>query len=234
MLTTLKARLKIVQPRILRRHPSPQFRHVPLNKVKKFASNKIEKILWQRGFSFISGLDEAGRGAFAGPLITAAVILPKKRILGLRDSKQTTEKEREYLAEIIKTTALAWAVGISKVDEINRIGIQGATYIAFSDSIKNLKISPDHLLIDYYNLPTSDIPQTSVIKGDAISQSIAAASIIAKTTRDNIMRKLSNMRQYRKYQFENNLGYGTEKHRRAIIKSGQSDCHRTQYCLRVC
>lgn len=202
--------------------------------MKKFASNKIEKILWQRGFSFVSGLDEAGRGAFAGPLVTAAVILPKKLILGLRDSKQTTEKEREYLAVIIKKTAIAWAVGISHVDEINRIGIQGATYLAFSNSIKYLKTPPDHLLIDYYNLPTSSIPQTSVVKGDAISQSIAAASIIAKTTRDNIMRKLSNMRQYRKYQFENNLGYGTEEHRKAIIKSGQSDCHRTKYCLRVC
>jgi ribonuclease HII len=201
--------------------------------VKNFASNKIEKILWQRGFSFISGLDEAGRGAFAGPLVTAAVILPKRKILGLRDSKITTEREREYLAEVIKKTALAWAVGISSVDEVNRVGIQNATYIAFSNSINNLRISPDHLLIDYYNLPTSNIPQISVIKGDAISQSIAAASIIAKTTRDSLMRELSNMRQYRQYRFENNLGYGTEEHRRAIIKSGQSDCHRTKYCLRV-
>jgi len=225
--------LKIVRLQILPHHPSLRFRHAPLTNVKKFANNKIEKILWQRGFSFISGLDEAGRGAFAGPLVTAAVILPKKRIIGLRDSKQTTEKEREYLAEIIKRTAISWAVGISNVDEINRIGIQDATYLAFSSSIEYLKTPPDHLLIDFYNLPNSSIPQTSVIKGDAISQSIAAASIIAKTTRDKIMRKLSNMRQYREYQFANNLGYGTEEHREAIVKSGQSDCHRTKYCLRV-
>lgn len=177
--------------------------------------------------NFIAGIDEVGRGPLVGPVVTAAVILPKdfydERI---NDSKKLTEKKRELLYDVIMENALSVGIGISSPEVIDEINILNATKKAMIEAINNLSIKPEHLLIDAVKLDI-DIPQTSIIKGDAKSQSIASASIIAKVTRDRMMVELD--KKYPMYDFKHNKGYGTKKHIEALYKYGPLKEHRKSF-----
>ena len=188
---------------------------------------EFENELYNNGINFIAGIDEVGRGPLVGPVITAAVILPKdfydERI---NDSKKLTEKKRELLYDVIMENALSVGIGISSPEVIDEINILNATKKAMIEAINNLSIKPEHLLIDAVKLDI-DIPQTSIIKGDAKSQSIASASIIAKVTRDRMMVELD--KKYPMYDFKHNKGYGTKKHIEALYKYGPLKEHRKSF-----
>lgn len=178
-----------------------------------------------------AGCDEAGRGCLAGDVYAAAVILPKgfENTL-LNDSKKLTETQRYQLREVIEQEAIAWAVGIVTAKEIDRINILRASILAMHRAVEKLKTVPQHLLIDGNKFnPYPGIPHTTVIKGDATYMSIAAASILAKTYRDDYMLALSQ--EYPQYDWQNNKGYPTAKHRAAIKKHGITPYHRLSYNL---
>ncbi len=184
----------------------------------------------QSGYKQIAGIDEAGRGALAGPVIAAAVILPLNcSINGLKDSKQLTPKQRDRLADEIHNTALSVGIGSADNRVIDRLNILKATLLAMQKAIEKLTPQPDYLLIDGINLPTTDIQAEAIPKGDSRSYSIAAASIIAKTTRDRIMMEFD--RTYPNYGFQKHKGYPTSQHRQAIAQSGASDIHRQTFKL---
>ena len=188
---------------------------------------EFENELYNNEINFIAGIDEVGRGPLVGPVVTAAVILPKdfydERI---NDSKKLTEKKRELLYDVIMENALSVGIGISSPEVIDEINILNATKKAMIEAINNLSIKPEHLLIDPVKLDI-DIPQTSIIKGDAKSQSIASASIIAKVTRDRMMVELD--KKYPMYDFKHNKGYGTKKHIEALYKYGPLKEHRKSF-----
>ena len=188
---------------------------------------EFETELYNKGINFIAGIDEVGRGPLVGPVVTAAVILPKdfydERI---NDSKKLTEKKRELLYDVIMENAISVGIGISSEDVIDEINILNATKKAMIEAVNNLNIRPEHLLIDAVKLDI-DIPQTSIIKGDAKSESIAAASIIAKVTRDRMMVELDKL--HPEYDFKHNKGYGTKKHIEAIRKYGIIKEHRKTF-----
>ena len=178
-----------------------------------------------------AGCDEAGRGCLAGAVYAAAVILPpdfKNEMLN--DSKQLTEKQRYALRCVIEESALAWAVGIVSPEEIDQINILNASFLAMHRAIDQLKIRPEHLLIDGNRFnPYPNIPHTTIVKGDGKYLSIAAASILAKTYRDDYMNELH--REYPVYDWDHNKGYPTKKHRAAIAAHGISPYHRKSYNL---
>ena len=178
-----------------------------------------------------AGCDEAGRGCLAGAVYAAAVILPpdfKNEMLN--DSKQLTEKQRYALRSVIEESALAWAVGIVSPEEIDQINILNASFLAMHCAIDQLKIRPQHLLIDGNRFnPYPGIPHTTIVKGDGKYLSIAAASILAKTYRDDYMNELH--REYPVYDWDHNKGYPTKKHRAAIAAHGISPYHRKSYNL---
>ncbi len=176
-----------------------------------------------------AGVDEAGRGCLAGPVFAAAVILPKKfRSELLNDSKQLSEKKREELRPIIEKEALAWAVGIATHEEIDKINILNASYLAMHRAIEQLKKSPQLLLIDGNRFKKyKDLPHKCIVKGDGKYMSIAAASILAKTHRDEYMMKMDA--EFPHYQWRKNKGYGTLKHRMAIEQYGESIIHRKSF-----
>lgn len=188
---------------------------------------EFETELYNNGINFIAGIDEVGRGPLVGPVVTVAVILPKdfydERI---NDSKKLTEKKRELLYDVIMENAISVGIGISSEDVIDEINILNATKRAMLEAVNNLSVKPEHLLIDAVKLNT-DIPQTSIIKGDAKSESIAAASIIAKVTRDRMMIELDKI--HPEYDFKHNKGYGTKKHIEAIRKYGIIKEHRKTF-----
>lgn len=188
---------------------------------------EFETELYNNGINFIAGIDEVGRGPLVGPVVTAAVILPKdfydERI---NDSKKLTEKKRELLYDVIMENAISVGIGISSEDVIDEINILNATKRAMLEAVNNLSVKPEHLLIDAVKLNT-DIPQTSIIKGDAKSESIAVASIIAKVTRDRMMIELDKI--HPEYDFKHNKGYGTKKHIEAIRKYGIIKEHRKTF-----
>lgn len=188
---------------------------------------EFETELYNNGINFIAGIDEVGRGPLVGPVVTAAVILPKdfydERI---NDSKKLTEKKRELLYDVIMENAISVGIGISSEDVIDEMNILNATKRAMLEAVNNLSVKPEHLLIDAVKLDT-DIPQTSIIKGDAKSESIAAASIIAKVTRDRMMIELDKI--HPEYDFKHNKGYGTKKHIEAIRKYGIIKEHRKTF-----
>lgn len=186
-----------------------------------------EKELWSLGFKYVCGIDEAGRGAIAGPLVASAVILKPRSQPCYNDSKQLCFNQRARLFEKIKRTALSWAIGTASVGEINLHGIQVATYLAYERAFRALDPLPDFLLIDYYHFPKSDIPQASITKGDQKSQSIAAASIMAKLTRDLMMIELS--KKFNNYGLEKHMGYGTTHHFKMLAKYGLSELHRDKF-----
>ena len=188
---------------------------------------EFENELYESGIKYIAGIDEVGRGPLVGPVVTAAVILPKdfydERI---NDSKKLTEKKRELLYDVIMENALSVGIGISSPEVIDEINILEATKKAMIEAVNNLSVKPQHLLIDAVKLNV-DIPQTSIIKGDAKSESIAAASIIAKVTRDRMMIELD--KEHPEYDFKHNKGYGTKKHIESIEKYGILKEHRKTF-----
>ena len=197
---------------------------------------KYEADLWQSGLSHIAGFDEAGRGALAGPVAVAAVILPPnprltRTLAGVRDSKQMTPLQRETWAPRIKSVVLAWRADFASVEEIDQLGIVCATSLAATRVLENLTVLPDYLLLDFrLGLPESPLPQTALVKGDQISLSIAAASVLAKTTRDALMCELDE--QYPGYGLGQNKGYGTRAHRSAMMRWGYSAVHRKSFSFK--
>lgn len=191
-----------------------------------------EQALWQAGKGLVAGLDEAGRGAWAGPVVAAVVILPQnmhleQSLLGVRDSKQMNAHQREFWADVIKTEALAWGVGFGDHAEIDHQGILPATRLAMVRALGQLTKLPDHLLIDALLLSNVEVPQTAFIKGDQRSLSIAAASILAKTSRDEHMRQ-EDIR-FPLYGFSRHKGYGTRYHQQALAANGPCCIHRMSY-----
>lgn len=177
---------------------------------------------------FICGIDEVGRGPFAGPVVACAVILPKDcDILYLNDSKKLSEKKREELFIEIKDKAISYGIGIVDEKVIDEINILQATFEAMRQAINNLSVKPDILLNDAVTIPGVDIPQVPIIKGDAKSASIAAASIVAKVTRDHMMVELNE--KYPGYDFDKNKGYGTKAHIEGLKKYGPCEIHRRSF-----
>lgn len=207
--------------------------------MKKIAKQKptfeYESNLWQQGVSYVAGVDEVGRGCFAGPVVAAAVIFPPdfSATDKINDSKKLSSKVRKELAAIIKQHAISYAIAEISVSVINKIGIGNAAQQAFVNAITSLQIKPDHILIDAYMIKAlQHEKQTPIIHGDGISISIAAASIIAKVYRDELMEKIHDSHAtYKVYDFFTNKGYGTKKHREAIGKYGLCDLHRTSFAL---
>ncbi|MBW6466433.1 MAG: ribonuclease HII [Brevefilum sp.] len=193
----------------------------------------FEDPLWRQGITWVAGVDEAGRGALAGPVAAGAVVLPPDqpelmlKLSGVRDSKVMSAKEREIWAGEIKAAALAWGVGMASSDEIDAVGIVPATYLAVSRALADLAISPQHVLVDYLTLPEVICPQTPLVKGDARSLSIAAAAILAKTARDAVLVELDQC--FPGYSFAKNKGYGTAAHRQAIAAQGPCSQHRRTF-----
>jgi ribonuclease HII len=195
-----------------------------------------EKHLWPH-FRYIAGLDEAGRGALAGPVAVGAVILPQdegllsRTLAGVRDSKQMTPLERESLAPRIQETAITWYVGLASSVEIDSLGIVRATRLAAVRALEGLTLPPQYLLTDFrLELPHLEIPQTALVKGDALCLSIAAASVLAKTARDALMRELDS--QFPDYGLGKHKGYGTQTHRLAMKRLGYSSIHRKSFILK--
>lgn len=177
---------------------------------------------------YICGIDEVGRGPFAGPVMAGAVILPKdEEILYLNDSKKLSAKKRNELYDIICEKAVAWSVARVEPERIDEINILQATFEAMREAVSKLAVRPDILLVDAVHIPDLDIPQESIVKGDAKSVSIAAASIVAKVTRDRIMEEYAG--KYPGYGFEKNMGYGTAEHRQALKELGPTPIHRRSF-----
>lgn len=190
--------------------------------------------LWEGGVRLIAGVDEAGRGALAGPVAAGALVLPSDPALtaslpGVRDSKQMTPRQRETCAALLQKIALAWGVGYASAREIDDLGILPATRLAICRALELLGITPQHLLVDYLSLPEIQLPQTSLVRGDCRSLSIAGASILAKTARDARMQALD--REFPGYGFSRHKGYGTAAHRDALRRLGPSSQHRMCFSL---
>lgn len=196
----------------------------------------FEQGLWS-AYKYIAGMDEAGRGALAGPVCVGVVILPDDEPLlartlnGARDSKQMTPRKRRELAPRIKYQARAWGVGFASAEEIDSIGIVPATRLAACRALESLSIFPEYLLTDFrLELPELDLSQSALVRGDQRSLSIAAASILAKTARDDLMIELDS--NYPEYGFSRHKGYGTLVHRRKIMDLGHSPVHRKTFKLK--
>ena len=193
---------------------------------------QYERALQAEGCTLIAGVDEAGRGPLAGPVCAAAVILPSGlEIPGLNDSKKLTDKRRRELFPVIKENALAYAIALIDEKEIDEINILQATYEAMRLAIENLKVTPDILFNDAVTIPGVDILQVPIVKGDAKSQSIAAASIMAKVTRDRLC--IEDDRAYPQYEFAKHKGYGTKLHYEMIEKYGVSKVHRRTFLKKI-
>lgn len=194
---------------------------------------EIEKEYAEKGFQVICGIDEAGRGPLAGPVCAAAVILPLgTEIEGLNDSKKLTEKKREALFPIIQGKAVAYGIGFASEQEIDEINILNATFLAMRRAVEAMKISPDLLLIDGNQKPKIGIgEEVTVVKGDMKSVSIAAASVLAKVSRDRYM--LEQAQKYPQYAFEKHKGYGTKLHYEKIAEFGVSPIHRKTFLKKI-
>ena len=189
----------------------------------------FEKTARDEGFLTVCGVDEAGRGPLAGPVCAAAVILPDGLVIdGLNDSKKLSEKQRERLYDEIVSSAVSWSVAFADVEEIEEYNILEATFIAMNRAIDGLSVKPDMALIDGNRAPRgAKLPCRTVIKGDSLSCSIAAASVIAKVTRDRLMTEYA--KEYPQYGFEKHKGYGTAAHYRAVDESGLCPIHRPSF-----
>ena len=192
---------------------------------------EIEENLYSKGYKFVCGVDEAGRGPLCGPVVAAAVILKKDdKIEGVNDSKKLSEKKREEVYERIMEKALAVGVGMSDVDVIEEVNILNATKMAMRQAIDNLKQKPDYVLVDGNQWINIDIKGETVVHGDAKSESIAAASIVAKVTRDRML--IDWGKEYPEYGFAKHKGYGTKAHIEAIGKYGLTPIHRPSFCTK--
>ena len=196
----------------------------------------FENALWQAGVAAVAGIDEAGRGALAGPVAAGAVVLPQNAGLeafleGVRDSKQMKPLARQAARERIIQHALAWGVGFASPAEIDQMGIVNATRLAAWRAVESLSVKPAHLLLDYLFLPEVSLPQTALVKGDCRSLSIAAASVLAKTARDALLQELDLV--YPGYGFNSHKGYGTQAHRQALQCLGPSPVHRHSFTFHI-
>lgn len=192
----------------------------------------FEEALWKAGLTIVAGVDEAGRGAWAGPVYAGAVVLPNNdqissQLIGVNDSKKCTPKQRESLALKIKQASACWGIGCASAQEIDQYGIVSSTRMAMMRALEGLNGLPCHVLIDYMTIPDLALPQTSLVKGDARSLSIAAASILAKTARDEVMRNLDLI--YPGYGFSLHKGYGTRLHQSALESIGPCAAHRKSF-----
>ncbi len=194
---------------------------------------EFEKAAALSGFSCICGVDEAGRGPLAGPVCAAAVILPEGAVIeGLDDSKKLTEKKRERLYDIIKQTAVAYSVAYGTLEEIETVNILEATYLAMNRAIEGLTVKPDFALIDGNRVPRGIIiPCETIVKGDSKSMSVAAASVLAKVTRDRLM--LEYDKKYPEYNFKKHKGYGTKEHTELIRQYGPCEIHRLSFLKNI-
>ena len=194
---------------------------------------EIEKQAKNNGYKYVCGVDEAGRGPLAGPVCAAAVIFSEDvEIEGLNDSKKLSEKKREALYDVIKEKALAYCIAFGTVEEIESINILEATFVAMNRAIEGLSVSADYALIDGNRVPKNiKIPCETVVKGDAKSCSIAAASILAKVTRDRLL--LEYDEKYPEYNFKKHKGYGTKEHTDLILKYGPCEIHRLSFLKKL-
>lgn len=189
---------------------------------------KYENDALEKGYINICGVDEAGRGPLAGPVCAAAVILPKGEIIeGVNDSKKLTEKKREALYDVIKEKAVAYSIAFASVEEIEEMNILNATMLAMKRAVEGLEVPADYAMIDGNKIPDLNIPAECVVKGDANSMSIAAASILAKVTRDRLCAEYEI--EYPQYGFAKHKGYGTKQHREMILKYGPCKIHRMSF-----
>jgi ribonuclease HII len=203
-----------------------------LARTPRFPTLEFESSLWAAGFTRLAGIDEVGRGALAGPVYAAAVVLPARdtilaELYGVRDSKQMTPEEREDWAPAIKEKALAYCIGWASCKEIDRYGIAPATKLAARRALRGLTAQAQHLLLDYIRLEKVELPQTPILGGDARCLSISAASVIAKVARDAELRRLD--RRFPRYGFCSHKGYATEEHLAAIRKHGPCLQHRFSF-----
>ncbi|MGN1130849.1 MAG: ribonuclease HII [Ruminococcus sp.] len=193
---------------------------------------QYEKSAQEKGFKYICGVDEAGRGPLAGPVCAAAVILPDNMIIdGVNDSKKLTEKKREMLFDVIKEKALAYSIAFATVEEIEKLNILNATMLAMKRAVEGLEIKADYAMIDGNRLPPIDIPCEYIVKGDAKSMSIAAASILAKVSRDRLCYEYAE--KYPEYGFDKHKGYGTKLHTEAILNYGPCEIHRRSFLKKI-
>lgn len=207
---------------------------LPPTRIPRAPTLTFEKDLWSKGFAHVAGVDEVGRGAWAGPVFAAAVILPHDRasraraaLRGVNDSKKLTVAQRDIMRERIQTTALAWATGCASNGEIDALGIVPATRLAMMRAVTALRVAPDALLIDAVTLPDLLLPQHVFNFADSISLSVAAASILAKTARDAAMRRLDETAPG--YGFATHKGYGTHAHAQALAEHGPCWAHRCSF-----
>lgn len=200
----------------------------PARERRRGAPLVLERELWARGLGLVAGVDEAGRGPLAGPVVAAAVIFrPEQRVPGVTDSKQLTERQRDELVVAIRRRALCVGVGAASCTEVDRINILRATHLAMERAVSRLAVAPDHILVDGLPVPTLGPHQTAVVDGDARSYTIACASIVAKTVRDRLMRRLAG--RYPGYGWETNVGYGTPEHVHALATRGPTPHHRRTF-----
>ncbi|MGN0453589.1 MAG: ribonuclease HII [Ruminococcus sp.] len=193
---------------------------------------KYEKEALSLGYTNICGVDEAGRGPLAGPVCAAAVILPRNHIIeGVNDSKKLSEKKREMLFDVIKNQSLSYSIAFATVEEIENLNILEATMLAMQRAVKGLNITPDFVMVDGNKCPEIDIKCESIVKGDANSMSIAAASILAKVSRDRLCYEYAE--QYPQYLFDKHKGYGTKLHIEMIKKYGPCPIHRKSFLKKI-
>jgi ribonuclease HII len=204
-----------------------------MNEQNSWPTLEVEQGLWKEGYRFVAGIDEAGRGAWAGPVVAAAVILPPgdaelaEHLAGVRDSKLLSARQRETLLESVLRCAVAWGVGMIPPAEIDQVGIVVATQRAMAQALQALSPKAEYLLIDHLRLPEVELPQTSLPHGDGRILSIAAASILAKVSRDRMMIDLEV--RFPGYGFARHKGYGTQQHRQALSRLGPCISHRFSF-----
>lgn len=193
---------------------------------------QFERALWDSGVRLVCGVDEAGRGPLAGPVTAAAVILnPDDPIEGLNDSKKLSEKKREALFDPICQRSLAWGIGWASPEEIDQFNILNATFLAMQRAVKQMSLMPEYVLVDGNRDPKLGLETRCIVGGDGKSASIAAASILAKVSRDRLMCELAG--QYPAYGFEVHKGYPTQKHREAVLRWGPSPIHRRSFLKKL-
>lgn len=193
---------------------------------------KYENELREQGYNCICGVDEAGRGPLAGPVCAAAVILPPDTLIeGVNDSKKLSEKKREELFDVVIDTALAYCIAFGSVEEIEEHNILATTMMTMKRAVEGLSVKADYAIIDGNKTPALNIPCKSIVKGDANSMSIAAASILAKVSRDRLM--LEYAKEYPQYWFEKHKGYGTKLHNEMILEYGPSPIHRMSFLKKL-
>lgn len=193
---------------------------------------KYENELLANGYKYICGVDEAGRGPLAGPVCAAAVILPENKIIdGVNDSKKLSEKKREILFDIIKKEAISYSIAFSSVEEIEKFNILNATMLAMKRAVERLNVKADYAIIDGNKTPDLKIPCKSIVKGDANSISIAAASILAKVSRDRLCYEYAE--KYPQYMFDKHKGYGTKLHMEKIKEYGPCEIHRISFLTNI-